>query len=67
MTYHWLEIGPLASDEPFNVSVFREGDLWVSQCAEHDLVAQGKTPVEAFESLCVTAAADAVIKAHEGH
>lgn len=67
MTYDWLEVGPLASGEPVTFRVFREGDLWVSECAEHDLVAQGKTPTEAFESLCVTAAANAVIAAHEGH
>lgn len=67
MTYHWLEIGPLASSKPLTFSVFREGEYWVSECAEHDLVAQGKMPVEAFERLCIRAAAEAVIAVHEGH
>ncbi len=36
---------------PFAVSVWREGNWYVSQCPEVDLASQGETEVEAFTNL----------------
>ena len=41
-------------DFKLSVLLVREGDLWVAQCLQYDIAAQGKTITEAKHAFCRT-------------